>query len=66
MIRFTHNYCTSATILFDDEFQIEMTDNLDNIKAKIEWAFSEYGFEFACVISNETGEILMTAAWEED
>mgnify|MGYP007102071711 CR=1 FL=1 len=66
MIKFSYDYCTSTTIIFDDEFKVEMVDNLDNIRAKIEWAFSEYDFEYAMVISNETGEILMEAVWEED
>lgn len=66
MINFSYAYCTSTTIIFDDVFKIEMTDSLDAIKAKIEWAFSEYEFESAMVISNETGEILIKAVWEED
>lgn len=66
MIRITYDYCTAVTILFDDEFKIEMSDTLDVIRNKIEWAFDEYGFEHAIVIDDETGEILMEAVWEED
>lgn len=66
MIKFKYDYCTPTTIVFDDEFKIEMTDNLDAIRKKIEWAFDEYGFECAMVVSDETGEILMEATWEED
>lgn len=61
MIKFKYDYCTSVTIIFDDEFKIEMTDNLDNIKMKITWAFYKYNFNLAIVVSNETGEILMEA-----
>lgn len=66
MINFKYDYCTATTIVFDDEFKIEMTDNLDAIRKKIEWAFDEYGFEYAVVTDNYTGEILMEAVWEED
>ncbi len=61
MIKFKYDYCTSVTIIFDDEFEIKMTDNLDNIKMKIIWAFYKYNFNLAIVVSNETGEILMEA-----
>lgn len=66
MIKFKYDYCTPTTIVFDDEFKIEMTDSLDAIRKKIEWAFDEYGFEYAVVTDNYTGEILMEAVWEED
>jgi len=66
MIKFKYDYCTPTTIVFDDEFKIEMTDSLEAIRKKIKWAFDEYGFECAMVVSNETGEILMEAVWEED
>ena len=66
MIKITCDYCTAATIIFDNEFKITMTDSLDAIRKKIEWAFDEYGFECAMVVSDETGEILMEATWEED
>lgn len=66
MIKFKYDYCTATTIIFDDEFKIEMTDNLDAIRKKIEWAFNEYGFDYATVVNDGTGEILMEATWEED
>lgn len=66
MIKFKYDYCTATTVIFDNEFKIEMIDNLDTIRKKIEWALNEYGFECAEVVSNETGEILMEAVWEED
>lgn len=64
MIKFKYDYCTSTTIIFDNEFEIKMTDNLDNIKMKITWAFYKYNFNVAIVVSNETGEILMEACRE--
>lgn len=66
MIKFTYDYCTAATIIFDDEFKIKMIDNLDVIKEKIEWAFDKYNFKYATVIDTVTGEILMEAFREED
>lgn len=55
-------YCTSVEIIFDDEFKIYMTDSLDNICAKIHWAFGEYRFTSADVISTDTGEVILTAS----
>ena len=67
MIKFTYNYYgTEVTVIFDNEFEIKMINDLDAIKEKIEWAFNEYGFDYAMVVSDETGEILMEATWEED
>lgn len=66
MIKFKYDYCTATTIIFDNEFEIKMTNDLNVIKKKIEWAFNEYGFDYAMVVSDETGEILMEATWEED
>ena len=66
MIKFKYDYCMLTTIVFDDEFKIEMTDSLDAIRKKIEWAFDEYGFEYAVVTDNYTGGILMEAVLEED
>lgn len=57
-------YCTSVEIVFDDEFKICMTDNMDNVLAKIHWAFGEYPFTIADVISAETGEVIITAKKE--
>ena len=54
-------YCTSVEIIFDDEFKIYMTDNMDNVLAKIHWAFGEYNFTSADVLSTETGEVILTA-----
>lgn len=54
-------YCTSVEIIFDDEFKVRMTDNMDNVLAKIHWAFGEYHFTIADVISVETGEVILTA-----
>lgn len=64
MIKFKYDYCTSTTIVFDDEFEIKMIDNLDNIKMKIICVFYKYNFNRAIVVSNETGEILMEACRE--
>lgn len=57
-------YCTPVEIIFDNEFKIQMTDNMDNVLAKIHWAFGEYRFTTADVISRETGEIILTAREE--
>ena len=54
-------YCTPVEIIFDNEFKIQMTDNMDNVLAKIHWAFGEYRFTTADVISTETGEVILTA-----
>lgn len=54
-------YCTSVEIIFDNEFKVRMTDNMDNVLAKIHWAFCEYRFTTADVISVETGEVILTA-----
>ncbi len=53
-------YCTSVEVVFDDEFKIYMTDSMDNVLAKIRWAFGEYRFTVADVISRETGEVILT------
>ena len=53
-------YCTSVEIIFDEEFKIYMTDSMDNVLAKIHWAFGEYRFTVADVISRETGEVILT------
>lgn len=37
-----------------------MTDSLDNIVCKIDWACGEYGFTKAEVIDSDTGELLVT------
>lgn len=58
------NYCTSVEIIFDDEFKLRMTDNMDKVLAKIHWAFGEYRFTTANVISVETGEVILTARAE--
>lgn len=54
-------YCTSVEIIFDDEFKIQMTDSMDNVLSKIRWAFNEYHFTCADVISVKTGEIILNA-----
>ena len=61
-MRINYTYNTNVTIIFDDEFEINMTDSLDNIVCKIEWACGEYRFTKAEVIDSETGEILVTVA----
>lgn len=53
-------YCTSVKIVFDEEFEIYMTDSIDNVLAKIRWAFGEYHFTIADVVSTETGEVILT------
>lgn len=59
-------YCTSVEIIFDDEFKVRMTDNLDNVLSKIHWAFGEYRFTTADVISTETGEVILTAREDQE
>ena len=73
-MRINYHYTTNATIIFDDEFEFHMTDSLDNIVRKIEWAFREYDFtkaevidapktikEMQAKINSETGKLLVTA-----
>lgn len=62
MIQYT--YTTKAILIFDDEFEIKMTDSFDKIVNKIEWASDEYGFTRADVIDEDTGEILLV--WREE
>lgn len=59
-MRINYTYTTNVTIIFDDEFEINMTDSLDNVVCKIDWACGEYGFTKADVIDSETGELLVT------
>lgn len=59
-MRINYYYSTSATIIFNDAFELNINDSLDNIVCKIEWAFREYGFTKAEVIDSETGELLVT------
>lgn len=61
-MRINYIYNTNVTIIFDDEFEINMTDSLDNVVCKIDWACDKYGFTKADVIESETGEILVTVA----
>jgi len=61
-MRINYTYNTNVTIIFDDEFEINMTDSLDNVVCKIDWACDKYGFTKADVIESETGEILVTVA----
>ena len=61
-MRINYTYNTNVTIIFDDEFEINMTDSLDNVVCKIDWACGKYGFTKADVIDSETGEILVTVA----
>jgi len=61
-MRINYTYNTNVTIIFDDEFEINMTDSLDNVVCKINWACDKYGFTKADVIESETGEILVTVA----
>ena len=59
-MKINYYYSTSATIIFNDAFELHETDSLDNIVCKIEWAFCEYGFTKAEVIDSETDELLVT------
>ena len=59
-MRINYYYTTNATIIFDDEFELNMTDSLDNIVCKIDWACGEYGFTKAEVIDSDNGELLVT------
>lgn len=59
-MRINYYYATKATIIFDDEFELNMKDSLDNIVCKIDWACGEYGFTKAEVIDSDTGELLVT------
>ena len=59
-MRINYYYTTKATIIFDDEFELNMTDSLDNIVCKIDWVCGEYGFTKAEVIDSDTGELLVT------
>ena len=61
-MRINYTYTTNVTIIFDDKIEINMTDSLDNVVRKIDWACDEYGFTKADVIDSETGEILVTVA----
>lgn len=61
-MRINYTYNTNVTIIFDDEFEINITDSLDNVVCKINWACDKYGFTKADVIESETGEILVTVA----
>ena len=56
---FQYVYTVDMTIVFDDEFEVNMHDTLDAAICKIEWASGEYGFTKADVINAETGEILI-------
>ena len=59
-MRINYTYTTNVTIIFDDEFEINMTDSLDNVVCKIDWACHEHGFMKAEVIDSDTGELLIT------
>ena len=59
-MRINYYYTTNVTIIFDDEFEINMTDSLDNVVCKIDWACHEHGFTKAEVIDSNTGELLVT------
>lgn len=59
-MRINYYYTTKATIIFDDEFDLPMTDSLDNIVCKIDWICHEYGFTKVEVIDSDTGELLVT------
>lgn len=48
----------NVTVTFDNYFNMPMTDTLDEIFDRIHWAFLEYGFDGAVVVSNETGEVI--------
>ena len=59
-MRINYYYTPNATIIFDDKFELNMTDSLDNIVCKIDWACGEYGFTKAEVIDSDNGELLVT------
>jgi len=62
---FHYVYTVDMTIVFDDEFEVNMHDNLGNAMCKIEWASDKYGFTKADVFNAETGEILIQWTAEE-
>lgn len=47
-----------VTITFDNYFDMKMIGTFDEILDRIRWAFLEYGFDGAVVVSNETGEVV--------
>lgn len=47
-----------VTITFDNYFDMKMIETFDEILNRIHWAFLEYGFDGAVVVSNETGEVI--------
>lgn len=47
-----------VTITFDNYFDMKMIGTFDEILDRIHWAFLEYGFDGAVVVSNETGEVI--------
>jgi hypothetical protein len=59
-------YNAPMTIIFDDEFEVHITDTLENAVSKALNYIHIYGFDKAEITHGETGENLVTIGEDED
>jgi hypothetical protein len=59
-------YNAPMTIIFDGEFEVHVTDTLENAVSKALNYIDIYGFDEVEIIHGETGEILVTIGEDED
>lgn len=59
-------YSVPMTIIFDGEFEVHVTDTLENAVSKALNYIDIYGFDKADIINSEIGELLVTIGEDKD